>query len=190
MLEIRRFSLLAGLIVLYSCSSLNVSVDYDPAVSFANLKTFNWAPGTPIKSGDFKSDSNSFLHRRIKTGIGGWFNSHGYEKINKAFPDFLVTYSALVEKKIQIMSIEDYDDGYGYCDDYGCYQSGFSGYEREYEYEYDYLTITIDIVNSKTKKLMWRGKVGYEVSGSERPDTKTARIAKAIDRVLRKFPPS
>ena len=54
----------------------------------------------------------------------------------------------------------------------------------------DYLTITIDIVNSKIKKLMWRGKVGYEVSGSESPDTKTARIAKAIERILRKFPPS
>lgn len=188
-MKITKFvSLLTALFVLYSCAQRNIIVDYDPGASFANLKTYNWVPGTPKKTGNIKLDSNSLMHSRIKTGIDNWLNSHGYKKQQQT--DFLVTYYMMIEKKTEILVINDY---YGYPGDWGYGYYGYHGYSggyvRQYVNEYDYGTLIIDIVNSKTQKLMWRGTVGGHVYESERPEKKIARITKAVDRILRNFPP-
>ncbi len=191
MIKIKLFSLLTFLFVLYSCSQRNIIIDYDPGTSFANLKTYNWVPGTPIKTGNIKLDSNSLKHSRIKTGIDNWLKAHGYEKQQQSQADFLVTYYVTVEKKTEVLVINDYygypgNWGYGY--GYRGYYGG--GYVRQYVNEYNYGTLIIDIVDTNTKKLMWRGTIAGHVYESERPEKKIARIAKAIDRILKNFPPS
>lgn len=190
MTKIKIFGLLTCLIVLNSCSQRNIIIDYDPGASFANLKTYDWVPGTPIKTGNIRLDSNSLMHSRIKTGIDNWLNGHGYEKQHQVQADFLVTYYITIEKKTEILMINDYygypgDWGYGY---YGYHGYG-GGYVRQYINEYDYGTLIIDIVNSKTQKLMWRGTVGGQVYEAERPEKKIARITRAVDRILKNFPP-
>jgi hypothetical protein len=185
MKKIKLFSLLIGLLFLYSCSHRNIIIDYDPSLSFANLKTYNWVPGTPKKTGNNKLDSNTLMHNRIKTEMEKWLKAHGYEKLPEAEADFLVTYYRAVEKKTELMVIDDY---YGYPGGWGYYGYG-GGYSRQYINEYDYGSLTIDIVNTETKKLMWRGTVGGQVYESERPERKITRIAKAINGILRNFPP-
>ncbi len=188
-MKVLRFvSIVVGVLVLYSCAARNIAIDYDPEASFENLKTYNWVPGTPVKTGNVKLDSDSLLHGRIKSQIENWLDSHGYKKADVKHADFLVTYYVTVEKKTEILSINDY---YGYPGDWGYGYYGYSGvYNRFYAYEYDYGTLIIDIVNSKTRKLMWRGSIGQQVFDRESPEKKIARIAKAVDAVLRKFPPN
>ncbi len=190
MIKMKLFALLAGLMIIYSCSRRNIYIDYDPDISFTNLKSYSWVPGTPTKTGNIKLDSNSLMHSRIKTEIDNWLKAHGYEKQHQAQADFLVTYYVTVEKKTEVLVINDY---YGYPGDWDYGYYGYHGYgggfSREYVNEYDYGTLIIDIVNSKTQKLMWRGTVGGQVYESERPKKKIARIAKAVDRILRNFPP-
>ena len=187
MTKIRIFSLLVGAFLLYSCSSRNISIDYDPSVSFANLKTYHWVPGTPVKTGNIKLDSNSLMHNRIKTEIDAWFGGHGYVKQHQSQADFMVTYYFTVEKKSEVLVINDY---YGYPGDWGYGPYGYGGgISRQYVNEYDYGTLIIDIVNSKTQKLMWRGNIGGHVYESEGPKKKAARIARAVNGILRNFPP-
>jgi hypothetical protein len=187
MKKIRLISLLAGMFFLYSCASRNISIDYDPDASFANLKTYNWVPGTPIKTGNIKLDSNSLTHNRIKTEIDNWFSGHGYVKQDQSQVDFLVTYYLTVEKKTEVLVINDY---YGYPGEWGYGHYGYGGgISRQYVNEYNYGTLIIDIVNSKTQKLMWRGNIGGHVYESERPEKKIARIARAVNEILRNFPP-
>lgn len=177
-----------GMMVLFSCASKNIAIDYDPSASFENLKTYNWVPGTPVKTGNIKLDSDTLLHSRIKKQIENWLDTHGYKKVDVKFADFLVTYYVTVEKKTEILSINDY---YGYPGDWGYGYYGYNGvYNRFYAYEYDYGTLIIDIVNSKTRKLIWRGSIGQQVYDRESPEKKIARIARAVDSVLRRFPPN
>ena len=190
MFNLKICSLIVGLWVLYSCSSKNISIDYDPEISFASLKTYHWVPGTPKKTGNIKLDSNSLYHSRIKKEIDNWLGSRGYSKKEQSQTDFLVTYYVMVEKRTELLSINDYYGypgywGYGH---YGYY--GFSGgYNRQYLYEFDYGTLIIDIVNSETKKLMWRGSIAQQVYEGQKPEKRIARIAKAVNGILRNFPP-
>lgn len=188
MKTIKFIGVLISVLVLSACASMQVSVDYDEKVSFANLKTYNWLPGRPLKSGNPIIDTDNLLHRRIKDEINRWLESHGYSLEPREESDFLVSYYVVTDKKTQITVLNDY---YGYPLGWGYYGGyyGYPGGSRTYVYEYDVGTLIIDIVNTKTRQLMWRGTAQGEVKELKTPEEKKARIAEAVQSIMKNFPP-
>lgn len=183
------YSLVPIIMMLSSCSTMTIDVDYNDSLSFTGLKNFDWVPGTPLKSNNPKVDSNTLLHDRIRQEITSWMLSHGYTKNKDEKVDFLIAYQLIVEDKTKITVINDYYDypmgwGYGYRRPYG-----YSGRSRQHAYEYKEGALIIDMVNPDTKKLMWRGSATDEVSASAKPDKKNKQIKEAVDRILQEFPP-
>ncbi len=182
--------LLMSVLLLFACSPMQITTDYDDSVLFADLKTYNWLPGRPLSTGNPVIDTNSLLHKRIKNEINRWFQSHGYKLEPKDKSDFLVSYYVVTEQKTQISVLNDY---YGYPRGWG-YYGGYYDYpgpggSRTYVYEYEEGTLIIDIVNTKTHQLMWRGTAEGEVEELKTPEEKKARIAKVVQSILKKFPP-
>ncbi len=179
----RIFSLL---LLLNGCSTLQVNVDYDQAAAFDNLKSYAWVPGTPEKSNNPKLDSDTLLHDRIQGAISNWFSMHGFEKKPLQQADFLIAYRVVVEDKTSVTVLNDY---YGYPMGwrYGYYRP--YGAQRTYVYDYQQGSIIIDIVDPKTRKLMWRGSATDEVREAATPEKRQQRIAEAVNAILKTFPP-
>jgi hypothetical protein len=55
--------------------------------------------------------------------------------------------------------------------------------------QYDEGTFLLDIVNSQTKKLIWRGTAMDTVQKSDSPEKREERMNKAVTDMLQKFPP-
>ena len=171
---------------LSSCSTIMVDVDYDDSLSFKNLHRYSWVPGTPTKSNNPQLDSDTILHDRIRGSINSWLSGHGYEKTDLEQADFLVAYFVSVKDQTKVTVLNDY---YGYPSGWGYGYYRPYGSSRSYVYEYQQGAIIIDIIDPKTRKLMWRGSATDEVNESETPEKRDQVINEAVDKILEKFPP-
>lgn len=185
---INRLTGIFSLLLLFSgCSTLQVNVDYDQAATFDNLRSYAWVPGTPEKSNNPELDSNTLLHDRIQGAINSWFSNHGYEKKPLQQADFLIAYRVIVEDKTSVTVLNDYY-GYPMGWHYGYYRP--YGAQRTYVYYYQQGSIIIDIVDPKTRKLMWRGSATDDVlRESATPEKRQQRITEAVNAILKNFPP-
>ncbi|HXV27477.1 MAG TPA: DUF4136 domain-containing protein [bacterium] len=171
------------------CAGISVSSDYDSNANFTGFKTYDWAGLQPI-TGNPRLD-NDILHERIRNAVDREFAAKGYQKIAGGSPDFKVAYHVGLEDKIDVMTFNYYD--YGYPAYYGTYgfrhQMGAWPASQTSVYQYEEGTLILDIVDPATKKLIWRGTAKAEVSVSDSPEKKEARIDKAVHKILLQFPP-
>lgn len=181
-------------LLLCSCVSVPVDIDYDESVIFSALHNFSWAPGVPPKSNNQKVDSDTLLHDRVHGEIENWLTGQGYGKTEPKRADFLVTYRIMVEYRTAISTYGSYGY-YGYPFRWG---GGYYGrpywdltfaYPPPYSYDYQQATLIIDLLHPKTLKLIWRGSTSYEVDESISPQKKRQKIAWAVNHILQKFPP-
>ncbi len=189
MSKVKFLYILISSLILASCSSMKISMDYDANASFVNLKTYNWLPGHPKKSGNPVIDSDELMHRRIKNEINHWLQQHGYVLAPRNRADFLISYFVVTEQQTRITVLNDY---YGYPRGWGFYGGyyGYPGGSRAYVYDYELGTMIIDIVNTRTHKLMWRGTAEDEIKNLKSPEEKKAKIAEVVEKIMTQFPPS
>lgn len=156
-------------IILTSCSTVNVTYDFDRNTDFNVYKTYNFH-----HKGIEKLELNDLDKRRILTGIENNLKAKGLVKSET--PDLYINVLASSKDKINIDN-EGYYGGY-----WGPYYGGPS---RVYQYTSG--TIIIDIVDYQRNILIWQGAgSGLNVSNL---NTKAEDISKAIDEILKKFPP-
>ncbi len=190
----RNIFLLPLLFLLNACATVKVDVDYDGQADFTHLYRYAWLDGQPPVSGDNVVDSNTLLHDRIRVGIDQWFTTHGYLKSETGEADFLVIYRFVIENKTRVTVLHPYYDypyswRFGYHHRY--YYSSFAWhyYPERYAYEYQRGTLVIDLVDPKTKKLMWRGMAYENIRPNTSPDKKQQYVTRAIKSILSRFPP-
>jgi len=181
-------------VLLAACSSLKVSVDYDPARSLAALHTYGWKPEPQQKAGDTLVDTDTLLRQRIMGAIEAELARKGYVKVARK-PDFRVGFYFSRQRKLDesnffYPSYGGYFGGpfYGYWG--GWYYPGYGGYGGTYLRDYEEGLLAIDFVEPASDKLIWRGKVKDALRFEDAPETRTRRIQKAVAAVLERFPPS
>jgi len=163
------FTLLLFTIILASCSTVNVSHDFDRNTDFNVYKTYNFH-----QKGIDKLELNDLDKRRILSAIENNLNAKGFVKSET--PDLFINVLASSKEKINI-------DNHGY---YGGYWGPYYGGPSRV-YQYTSGTIIIDIVDDKRNILIWQGAgSGLDVSNL---NTKAEVIPKAIDEILKNFPP-
>jgi len=174
---------LALIFITYSlgCSPIyDVKHDYDQQVDFTTLKTYNWMP-VPEQAG-----MNQLVIERVKNAVNAELKTKGLRLVaNNA--DFLIAEHLGKQDKVQVT-----DWGYSYSayGVYGGYRGGYGGPGGLSTYNYEEGSLILDFVDAKSKKLIWRGALKAEVQGIDSPEKSEALINRAVNEILKKYPPS
>src|ERR1700754_3126044 len=166
--------------VLISCGpTLKVSSDYDRSADFGKYKTFSM----------YKTENSSISQLnqdRITNAIIAEMVKKGFQQASTD-PDLLVNTVAILKDKVDVSSTTN---NYGYGGYYRPYSWGAgmgTSYTSDDVQHYKDGSLIIDIVEAKTKKLLWQGIGNNRIDGPV-SDAGT-RIPVAIGKIMAGFPP-
>lgn len=174
----RRWTLLAILAV-GGCSPYSIDEDYDPSTDFAKFKTWTWFTG-PKPSGPSLDD---LTEQRIRKAIEGGLPHVGLTKGADGSTDLLVAYHVSIAQRIDVTPTT-VSFGYGW-------GRGYVGTSYGSEVRtYDEGTLLIDLLDAKTKSLVWRGTARATVYRNSTPEEREIRIREAVQLILQQYPPT
>jgi len=177
-MKLFKFLPLLSVLFLASCSSVQVSTDYDNSVNFSQFKTYAF-----MKDGVDKINISDLDKKRILKAIDEEMTSKGYTKSEN--PDLLIN---LFTDAKQVVNVNTYYGGWGY---YGYYRPwGWNPWMMGPGYQ-SVSTSTqgilfVDVLKADNKELIWQGKgSGYLTTNQNKKD---ARIKEFVTKVLETFP--
>jgi hypothetical protein len=173
----------AIILALTACASVDVRTATSPDANLGTLHTFSVMPTPQPKSqvAQSKNDPmlvNSISNRALRADLVKGFEDRGYAVADK--PDFLVAYYACANQKLDVTY---WDYGYGFHP--GWWGPGWSPYDATVT-QYTEGTVIIDVLDPKTKELLWRGQGVARVSDDE-PQYEQ-ELWKTVTAILDKFP--
>ena len=176
----------AILLALTACAAVDVRTVTSPDANLGVLHTFSVmqnakgrSPGAP--SANDPMLVNSVSNRALCADLVKGFESRGYVRSDN--PDFAVAYYASTKEKLDVAQ---WDYGYAY---YPYWLSGFGpglGPSASVVTQYTEGTVIVDVINPRTKELLWRGQGVARVSDDE-PQYEQD-LWKAVTAILDKFP--
>jgi len=189
------------LVLLVGCSGIRVSTDYDPTINFLGLRSYAWLPDATEETGDYRLD-NAIVAKRVRGAAERQLKIAGFEKVDLESASFLVAYHVALTEKLDISTFDNYYGYYGYGPYWGGYPGYGVGYGPGYGYGlggyyapdvysryYEEGTVVLDILDPKTRDLIWRGSAKSEVNPKSTPQERDAAMNEAFRRILERFPP-
>ncbi len=181
------------LLLLASCSSIQVTNNWDQKLDFKQFKTFSLYPW------DKQNDSivNDYDKETITAAIMSEMQLRGYKHVEKG-GDLIVSTFVTLQNKTDYQAYTNHYGGYaGYGGGWGYYNSPWAygyGYGPGYyggtttitSVNYVQGTLIIDIFELKSKKLVWEG-----IGTGTVDDNLAARdrnLPKYISHIFRRFP--
>jgi len=155
---------------------LTVDADYNPDTDFTKYKTWSWMAAAKPN----EKDIDSISQQRIKDAIDAELPTRGIKKVEDG-GDLTVTYQISVQHKIK-QSNASVGVGYGW-------GPAHIGVSKSPSREYDEGTLIVDLVDPKTKTLVWRGSAVGTVNPDASPEERKARIREAVGYMLEGYPP-
>jgi hypothetical protein len=178
--------LLVGLLAVSSacaaCSTIQVRRDYDRSFDFSGFHTWSWLP-LPVPEKIDPRVHNDLVDRRVRSAVERVLAAKGFRKVEQGQGDFGVGYLAAIEGKVDVQTINSF---YGYGPGWG---GGMGPPTETIVREYDQGTLVLDVVDTRTKRLVWRGSAQAEVSENRSPEARDERLNEAVTRMLAGFPP-
>ena len=180
----------AAALLFAGCDSGNgptVKTDYDKTVNFAQYHTFAFQRGRIVTRLGTPDTNNTLVADRIREAVVSQLSAKGLQPVTQN-PDLVVTYVAGAKTKqdIESMGPTPYHSPYfggpfGF--DRGAYFG--TGYDQFYTTTYTEGTLILDLIDPRTRHLVWRA---YVTGPVDNPDQKA--INKAVSAALKKFPPT
>ncbi len=170
------------LLFIASCTSVQVLSDYDRGANFSNYKTYAF-----YKTGIDKAQISDLDKKRILKAIETEMAAKGFMKSEN--PDLLV--SIFTKEREQVDIYNGYWGGY--------YGWGWSPYYWGPGYGYGYGgnvststegSLYIDLIDTKSKQLVWQGKGVGTLSNTSNIDKKEARIKEFVSHIMEQYPPN
>ena len=166
------FTILFSLSIL-SCGSIKVASDYDSDADFSNYKTFAF-----YKSGIDKVEISDIDKKRILKSIQNTLLNKGLT-IDKN-TDILINIATKSSENIYI------DNSF-----YSPYYTGWYPYygrgHRQVAYSTSQGALYIDVIDTKSKQLIWQGK-GIGVLSSKKSD-RDELVNNYVTKILEVYPP-
>jgi uncharacterized protein DUF4136 len=151
----------------------NVTYDFDKATNFQKYKTYTWIRGTSV--------NDELVHKRIVHSIDAQLASKGLAMVDaSASPDVLVAYHANFDTALQINASSS---------GWGPYGFGGNRFGSARASEIAVGTLTVDIIDAKTKTIVWRGVASKDVDGKASPEKKDKNMNKTAQKMFRNYPP-
>ena len=166
------FTILFSLSIL-SCGSIKVASDYDSDADFSNYKTFAF-----YKSGIDKVEISDIDKKRILKSIQNTLLNKGLT-IDKN-PDILINIATKSSENIYI-------DNSFYSPYYTGWYPHYSRGHRQVAYSTSQGALYIDVIDTKSKQLIWQGK-GIGVLSSKKSD-RDELVNNYVTKILEVYPP-
>jgi hypothetical protein len=168
--------------VVMGCATVNVTYDYDPSIDFEALKTFAWMKHPK------ESNKYELVAKHIRYAVERELGGKGLQK-EPDKPDVLVILHGSTEEKVDI-------EAWGYSSGRFYREGRYGGRSDEMRrggidvYEYQEGTVILDMVDNKTKELIWRSTAMGIVESYASATERRKRIAEMVSEMLADFPPS
>ncbi|MEE8468354.1 MAG: DUF4136 domain-containing protein, partial [Planctomycetota bacterium] len=172
--------LLATLFGLTACSSTSVDVRANPGLDMATYRVYSWLPLAREGTGDPRFD-DELIHSQIVSAIEQELETRGYVLSQGTEPDFLIAYHAAVKRQIHASAMYE---------DHG-YRPGWSWAQPTTQVtSYDEGTLILDLLEARTRKIVWRAALQARVDSDASPKKREKRIIKAVARMMESLPES
>jgi len=173
------------MIALAACSSpMRVRSGADPHFDFAALKSYGWLPSPD--AGDPRIHDER-LEQRVKRAADAALQAKGYRLVTEG-ADFMVRYYAVLADRTTVERLNasfDYDGVWN--PDFGP-QAMRPG--EEYSRPYTQGTLVLDILDTHSRRLIWRASAQTEVDLRKAASDQGTRVVReAVDTMLKEFPP-
>jgi Domain of unknown function (DUF4136) len=142
-----------------------VATDFNESVDFSAFKTYSWRKA--------KAAENAIADNRIHTSIAAQLSKKGFTEAESG-GDVLVTYRVTNKDKKETERIPNMNRRGGY--------SGSSRVSRVYTQG----TLLIDILDGKSKELIWRATCKDSVNDVAKFEK---RLGEDVEKAFKKFPP-
>ena len=168
--------------VLSGCATgPRVYTDADPAVDFAQFKTFAFIEGA---GKDAEAQYKTLSGQRIEDAINQAMVSRGYQ-LDIHNPDLLINFHLKTQEKTRSSPPVYMGGYYGYRS--GMYV-GWPGYvEPGYIDSYTEGTLSIDLVDRQTRQMVWEGTAIARVTSAVR-EAPNETVRNAVASIFAKYP--
>ena len=157
-----------------TASAQSVTYDYDKSADFSKFRTYAWTSGTNL--------ADQLNHKRIVSSIDAQLTAKGFTLVSSdSNPDVLVAYHARFDKNLEINGFEN---GWG-APRFGASRSGRATVD-----EVTTGTLVVDLMDPKTRSVLWSGIAAKELDAKAKPDKKDKNAAKAAEKIFNNYPPN
>ncbi len=185
-MKIYKFLALPALALLFfsSCTSVRVVSDYDKGADFNSYKSYAF-----YKTGIDKAQISDLDKKRILKAIDAELSSRNFVKSKD--PDLLVSIFTKEREQVDVYNNRFYGGwgwGYGYWNPWMWY-GGFGPYGNNVSTRTEG-SLYIDLIDAKTKELVWQGRGVGVLGNSNNIEKKEQRIREFVSEILQKYPPA
>lgn len=179
---LRSFLVVCAALVLNACAGIPVSTDYDPNWQLPASPAYAWMPH-PMHAVDPMVD-NDLVAARIYRAVDEQLAARGFN-VAKSENDvnLLVTYHIGEEEKLDVNTFHSH---YGYYPCWHCWGPGFDS--DVWVSQYTQGKLIIDMVDAKTKQLVWRGIASRRVPSFDSPQERDQFVRDSVAAIFKKFP--
>jgi len=177
----------ASVLLFVSCATIQVSEDFDRRAPFTTYKTYDWMtkPEKMPPNARAAIERNPLMGKRIEDITDKILADKGMAR-SESNPDLLINYYVGFKDRVDITGW-----GYFYGPRWGFYWPYLGPYD---DYTYTEGTLVLDLVDAKTKELVWRGvadKALYDYYyGSSSLNFNDRELLKILTKMLSQYPPS
>ena len=178
------FPILA-LLLLASCSTVRVVADYDREADFNTYRSYAF-----YKTGIDKAQISDLDKKRILRAIDSELSSRGYVKSKD--PDLLISIFTKESERVDVYNNLGWGWGWGWGPGWGYWNPwlwggpGWGGNSISTRTEG---SLYIDLIDAKSKELVWQGKGVGTLNNSRNIEKKEARIREFVSQILEQYPP-
>lgn len=183
----QRLILLAALLGLAACQSIQVDSDYDPHRDFAALQTWGWRePAVQYRPNDPRL-SSGLTEQRVMQAVAQQLEQRGLRQIAPGAPaDIRVQAFLIVDVRNE--QIATYYGGGLMSDRWGGLWAS-PGYTEVRTRDYQVGTLQLDFLD-RDGKLIWRGSGAQLVRRNPgSPQERAAAIHETVAKILSQYPP-
>lgn len=153
--------------------------DYNKSFNFAQLKTWDFA-NAKVNTSD-TAGKNPLWDDNLRGDLATQVQSAGFTQMSDN-PDFLVRYHLGTQEKVQTEVVRNGFPGFMYRrGGWGYWRGGWAG-RTVFRTPYDESTLVVDIVDARTKELVWRGYDKQTIDADKSDKTLSSAAAKVIER--------
>lgn len=183
-----------ALVFLTSCNSVRVLTDYDQKTNFSEFKSYAF-----YKTGIDKAQISDLDKKRILRAIETEMSSRGFVKSDS--PDILINIFTKEQERVDI-----YNNNFGWGGMGGWGWGGFGGWGMggfgwgpglgwggmggNFVSTSTEGSLYIDLVNTKSKQLVWQGKGEGTLANTKNIQKKEQRIKEFVSQIMEQYPPS
>ena len=160
---------------LASCAPVRVNSYAAPTFDLRSYRTYAWDGAELGQTGDPRLDNNGLFRERVQRAADAQMAFRGYEKVSGGTPDLMLHIHASVRQRIDSAELDPV--------------SGACTREECRSYVYDEGTILIDIVDGRTRALIWRGWAERSLDGIvDDQDWMNQTIDRAVSVICARLP--